>query len=229
MEKLDHFLGSRDQPSPCLNLVSPLATRRFTDNTSCSLPEQSRSYDILVTCYIRSTQRKLADNTHPYQTRAKRDDASWYWPCTKKSMNKHQNIAKEHSLNLSHLTSWSTSECSVWRRGAKRKCQGLKSCVCGGVGWGCPTYIAVPRCEIPLKTYVNNARLLVDMSHMRISNPLGWPHTQTQTMYTQTRYKHHLISKFLSPFYTSGHECNDNSAACWSQSAENSPCRQAST
>ena len=222
MEELDHFLGSWDQLSPCLNLVSPLATRRFTDNTSCSLPEQSRSYDILVTCYIRSTQWKLADNTHPYQTCAKRDDVSWYSPRTKKPMNKHQNIAKESSLKLSHLTSWSTSGCSVWRRSTKRKCQGLKSC--GGVGWGCPTYIAVPRCEIPLKTYVNNARLLVDMSHMRLSNPLGWPHTQTQTMYTQ-----HLISTFLSPFYTSGHECNDNSASCWSQSVQNSPCRQAST
>ena len=111
MEELDHFLGSWDQLSPCLNLVSPLATRRFTDNTSCSLPEQSRSYDILVTCYIRSTKRKLADNTHPYQTRAKRDDVSWYSPRTKKPMNKHQNIAKESSLNLSHLTSWSTPGC----------------------------------------------------------------------------------------------------------------------
>ena len=76
MEKLDHFLCSRGHPSPCLKPVSPLATRRFTDNTSRSLSEWSRSYDILVTCYIRSTQGKLADNTHPYQTRAKRDDAS---------------------------------------------------------------------------------------------------------------------------------------------------------
>ena len=60
----------------------------------------------------------------------------------------------------------------------------------GGEG-GLLIYIAVPRCENPLKTYVNNAWLLVDMSHMRVSNPLGWPHTQTQTMYTQTRYKQH--------------------------------------
>ena len=36
MEKLDYFLGSRNQPSTCLNLESSLATRWFTENTSQS-------------------------------------------------------------------------------------------------------------------------------------------------------------------------------------------------
>ena len=45
MEKLDYFLGSRNHLSPCLNLESPLATRRFTENTSQSLLEQSGSHD----------------------------------------------------------------------------------------------------------------------------------------------------------------------------------------
>ena len=44
MEKLDYFLGSRNQLSPCLNLENPLATRRFTENTSQSLLEQNGSH-----------------------------------------------------------------------------------------------------------------------------------------------------------------------------------------
>ena len=44
MEKLDYFLGSQNQPSPCLNLEIRLATRRFTQNTSQSLLEQSGSH-----------------------------------------------------------------------------------------------------------------------------------------------------------------------------------------
>ena len=162
MEKLDHFLGSRGHPSPCLKPVSPLATRRFTDNTSHSLPKWSWSCDTLVTCYIRSTQRKLADDTHPYQTQAKRDDVSWYWARTKNPTNEHQSIAKGF-LKLSHLISWSTSGCSVWRWGAKRKCRGLKSC------GRCMTHlrIVVPRCETPRKSNVNRAMPLVDMSHMQ--------------------------------------------------------------
>ena len=97
---------------------------------------------------LRSTQRKLADDTHPYQTRAKRDDVSWYWPCTKKPTEEHWSIAKEGFLKLSRLTFWFTSGCSVWRWGAKRKCRGLIS------RGGCVTHlrIAVPRSEIPLKT-----------------------------------------------------------------------------
>ena len=51
-------------------------------------------------CYIWSTQRKLADDTHLYQTCAKRDDASWYWPHTKKPTNEHQNIAKKVSSSF---------------------------------------------------------------------------------------------------------------------------------
>ena len=40
METLDHFLGSRNQSSLCLNLKSPLATRQFTAYTSQSLLER---------------------------------------------------------------------------------------------------------------------------------------------------------------------------------------------
>ena len=65
----------------------------------------------------------------------------------------HQNASEwtsKHSerrvLKLSCLTSWSTSGCGVWRRGAKRKCWGLRSY------GGCVIHlcIAVHRCDIPL-------------------------------------------------------------------------------
>ena len=44
MEKVEYFLGSRNQRSMCFNLKSPLATRRFTEYTSQSLLEQSGSH-----------------------------------------------------------------------------------------------------------------------------------------------------------------------------------------
>ena len=49
MERLDDFLGSRKQPSPCLSLVSSLATTRFTENTSRSSLSALPSHDSLVT------------------------------------------------------------------------------------------------------------------------------------------------------------------------------------
>ena len=63
MEKLDYFFGSRNQPSPCLNLKNPLVTRRFTENTSQSLLEQSRSNgNHVIFCWERRICKMAAGN-----------------------------------------------------------------------------------------------------------------------------------------------------------------------
>ena len=63
MEKLDYFLCSWNQPSPCLNLESPLATRRFTKNTSQSLLEQSGSHGnhVIFWCKRRNCKKRLPE------------------------------------------------------------------------------------------------------------------------------------------------------------------------
>ena len=88
---------------------------------------------------------------------AKRDDASWGWPRTKMLMNEHQNIANEGSLKLSCLTSWSTSGCGVWRRGARGSVEALGHMV---DVWS--TYAL-----LSIGVTFHYATPLVDMSHMR--------------------------------------------------------------
>jgi len=61
MEKLNYFLGSQNQPSPCLNLESPLSTRRFTENTSPSLLKQSGSHGNHVSFWRSYSQKWLPE------------------------------------------------------------------------------------------------------------------------------------------------------------------------